>query len=134
MVKQTLMRRVSKVLLVLLVVAVIWPSAVTVATSLSSTLGYSSVGGSDTSQLVGGYFGNPLITGATPGTGQDPYGNSTSPVWLIVRILPYIFAAIGILAVLGLIASGEVIASVILAALVIIITIVGLGLISRGLP
>jgi hypothetical protein len=128
------MKRVSKVLLVLLVVAVIWPSAITIATSRSGILGYSSVGGSDTTELVGGYFSIPFITGATPGTGQDPFGSSTSPVWLIVRILPYIFAAIGLFAVIGLMVSGDVIASVILAALVIIITIVGLGLIGQGFP
>lgn len=72
-----------------------------------------------------GYLDQP----ATPVT-----PTSTEGVWILVGILPYIFALLGIVFVLVLAYSGEVLAAVVVGVIVIVITLVGVGLITLLIP
>ena len=102
-----------------------------------STYGNSvSIGGTTNSYYsIGGGTSNWIVVRpAVPGTGEDPYGNSTSPVWTLVRVLPYIFVGICLLGSLAFLGVGNPIAGVILAVLGIVVGIIGVGIIQYLIP
>jgi hypothetical protein len=59
--------------------------------------------------------------------------NTANAVYYIASVLPYVYAAFCILAILAMVGSGYVIESLILGAILAILGIVGIGIIQTAL-
>lgn len=122
--------RVRLIIILVVVFASIFLTVNTVAEPIHEVLGYKTITGTTSGYLtVGTGSGLQTISGVLP----DPFGDTTWSGWTLVRVLPYIFIAIGLLIGIACLGTCNIV-GLIIALVIVIASIVGLGVILTFIP